>query len=478
MDDFHVELLNRLPLGQSVLALFAHALAPPFLNDLFEKYRGQCYERVLSFDGMVNLVKDALLVYEGSAQQAFEHAQENGQLPVAIQNAYAKLGRMPQEVSVALLREGSRRLAALLPLEGCPAAVELPASLDAMTTVAIDGKKLKKAAKRLKALRNLPGKMLAAKLLVAMDVRSGLAIAMSADPDGERNDVPLVPALLPQVRQRLAGPILWIADRQFADLTLPGLFAGTQDHFLLRCAKTLRFYGDPQRPPQELSDVQGRNIVQEWGHIGNPKDPRRRYVRRITLQRPGEEDIILITDLLDERAYPAADLLEVYLRRWGIEQMFQVVTEVFALQRLIGSTPQAGIFQGALCLLLYDMIQLIKTYVAKEAGQELAKVSTEKLFMDVAEELRVWAKMGDIEQTKRSLGPAARSDTEMRAWLEQKLTDVWTDRWLKAKPKKKTAKVKVKVPKGHGGHGSVWKEIQRYTALQARQSPRKPREGS
>ena len=439
MDDFQVELLHRLPLGQSVLALFAHAFAPPFLNDLFEKHRGQCYERVLSFAGMVDLTRDALLVYEGSAQQAFEHAREKGQLPVAFQNAYGKLGRIPEELSVALLREGSRRLEALLPLQGCPAAVRLPASLAGMAVVAVDGKKLKKAAKRLKALRELPGKMLAAKLLVAMNVRSGLAVAMSVDRDGERNDVPLVPALLPQVRDRIVGAILWMADRQFADLNLPGQFIGRQDHILLRCGKTMGFYGDPQRPLQQLSDAKEREIVQEWGYIGNPKDRRRRYVRRITLKRPGEEDVILITDLLDERQYPAEDLLEVYLQRWGIEKMFQVVTEVFALQRLIGSTPQAGIFQGALCLLLYDMIQLIKTYVAKDAQQELPKVSTQKLFMDVEEELRVWAKMGDVEQAKRSLGQP-KSDAQMRAWLDQKLSGLWTERWLKARPKKKTTK--------------------------------------
>jgi hypothetical protein len=35
--------------------------------------------------------------------------------------------------------------------------------------------------------------------------------------------------------------------------------------------------------------------------------------------RPGDEDVILMTDLVDAAAYPAEDLLEVYLSRWGIE---------------------------------------------------------------------------------------------------------------------------------------------------------------
>jgi len=42
-------------------------------------------------------------------------------------------------------------------------------------------------------------------------------------------------------------------------------------------------------------------------------------VRRITLYRPGEKDVILVTNLCDAAAVPAVDLLEVYLNRWGIE---------------------------------------------------------------------------------------------------------------------------------------------------------------
>jgi hypothetical protein len=42
-------------------------------------------------------------------------------------------------------------------------------------------------------------------------------------------------------------------------------------------------------------------------------------MRRITLLRPGEETIVLMTDLLCDNAYPAAELLEAYLARWRIE---------------------------------------------------------------------------------------------------------------------------------------------------------------
>ena len=90
-------------------------------------------------------------------------------------------------------------------------------------------------------------------------------------------------------------------------------------------------------------------------------------MRQIHLVRPGAEDVFLVTDLLDEATYPADDLLEVYLKRWEIERVFQKITEVFHLEHLIGSTPEATIFQASFCLVLYNLLQVMRAYVA--AGQ-------------------------------------------------------------------------------------------------------------
>ena len=52
----------------------------------------------------------------------------------------------------------------------------------------------------------------------------------------------------------------------------------------------------------------------------------------------------LVTDLLDGEMFPASDLLDAYLLRWEIERVFQQITEVFSLESLIGSTPEAVVF--------------------------------------------------------------------------------------------------------------------------------------
>lgn len=459
MDDFQRELLARLPLAQAVFHLFSYVLNGEALGRLYETYRGRCYERELTFEHLVYLVRDALLVHGGSAGQCFEHAGQAGELPVAPQNAYAKLSRLPLPLSVALLREGSAALAGLMPDSPSP----LPASLSGLRAVVLDGKKLKELAKRLAPCRGLPGKLLGPKLLAALDLRSGLVLAMSVCEDGEANDVPLVPALLPQVRAQLAAVILWVADAQFCDLNLPLLFTQEGGHFLLRYTKKLGFHPDPLRPAREGVDASGRRFVQEWGHVGNAKDKRRRYVRRVTLLRPDDQggDVSVITDLLEEKDYPAADLLELYLMRWGIERVFQQVTEVFELRRLIGCTPNAAAFQAAFCLLLYDMIQVAKAYAAQAAGRQAEEVSGEKLFDDTRRQLAAWAAVGEPAYAAAYLArpPAARA---LRRMLERWVGGSWTERWVKKK-NKNPRRHKPKA-KRSGAHTSVWRVLQAHRA--------------
>lgn len=202
--------------------------------------------------------------------------------------------------------------------------------------------------------------MLGGKAVVALDVASGLALALAADVDGEANDSKLLGAVLPPVRQRQA-PVLWMADRQFCDPTqIHALRERPEDRFLLRYSAKNQFVQNPGRPPGQGSDRRGRCYTEEWGWLGSVRHRHRLAVRRITRERAGEEPVILVTDLLDADRYPANDLLDAYLQRWGIERVFQVITEVFALQHLIGTTPQGTLFQLAFCLLLYNLIQLVR----------------------------------------------------------------------------------------------------------------------
>ena len=148
---------------------------------------------------------------------------------------------------------------------------ELPASLAGLAVVVLDGKKIKKAAKRLLATRGRPGTLFGGKILVAYLPAEGLVVALAADPDGEANDIRLVPRVLPLARAAIAGPRLWVADRQFCDLEQPRRFSEGDDHYLIvsvRCRDALRGrvesgLSHPRGGPADAED----RPTQSWGPV-------------------------------------------------------------------------------------------------------------------------------------------------------------------------------------------------------------------
>jgi hypothetical protein len=345
MDEKTKAMVARMPLAEAMLWLWRWIAGEERLVRIWKGHRGRCYQKKISFPLLVQLIGDALLQYEGSGRRSFEKSAERGELSATIQAAYRKLGRLPLPLSEAFLADGAGLLRGIFPRT---ARRKLPRSLNRFQVVILDGKSIKNVARRLAALRKASGGLLGGRALVALDWRTGLAIAMRVHPDGHANEVALVGELVPEVRKLIAGARLWLVDRAFCDLTQPARFRERGDHYLVRYHPKVKFYADPERPARTGCDPQGRTYTEQWGWLGGPQDARRQEVRLITLPKVtdgGKKDLVLVTDLLDGDEYPAADLLALYAERWGIENMFQQVTEVFGLTALIGGTPQACLFQ-------------------------------------------------------------------------------------------------------------------------------------
>jgi Transposase DDE domain len=448
--EFAREVLSRLPLAEAVLSVWRWVADPLFLLSVFARHCGLGYEKEIRFEVLVQLIADALLEHQGSGRKSFERGREQGLLTASVQAVYQKLGRVPLGLSEAWLAESTARVRPVYP-NG--AGVPLPSSLQGLEVIIVDGK----------------GGVLGGKALVALDLRRGLGVAMATDPDGETNDAKLVPALLPQVREHIAGVRLWVADRQFCDLTQTAAFTTGADHFLVRYHPKTHFCPEATRPAQSGQDAHGRGWVEDWGWLGCEQAKQRRFVRRITLPRPGEETIILLTDLLDAAQYPANELLDLYLARWSMERVFQQITEVFHLQTLIGTTPQGTVFQCAFCLLLYNLVQVVRAYVATAHARPVPTISTELLFDDVHRQLVAFTELvppGQVEP----LFPLLASVAELSAQLRRRLATVWTPRWLKAPPKKR----KIPTPRTpiRGNQTSVYRLVAAYHKQRVINSPR------
>jgi hypothetical protein len=425
MDGLDPALMAKMPLAEAVLLVWRHVADERWLQELFECHRGRSYERVISFPTLVQLVADALMQHEGSGNQSFSRGRESGLLDASPRAVYGKLGRLPVALSMALFSGMTDRLRDLLPVAGPTSA----GGLADFHVVILDGKTVKRVPLRLKPLRMVTGGVTGGKALVALERSTGLVVAMTADPNGDANDIRLVPELLPEVRRKFSGPRLWLADRQFCDLQQMTRFAEDEDAFVLRYNAKLKFEPDPEAPARQGVDGRGRAFTEEFGMLGRQGHKQRRHVRRITLHRT-EGEIAVVTNLSDAEKHPGTTLLDLYLERWGIERVFQQVTEVFGLEHLIGGTPEATIFQFAFCLVLYDQIQLIRASLARHRQEAGEKISTEQLFVDVRREMIAWAVVLTPEATSTWIPP--RPPDEVRRRLDELLSRLWSKRWIKA----------------------------------------------
>lgn len=453
---FELEAVRRLPLADAALRLLDYALDDDFLDDVYRRHRGRSYEGVIRFTTFVHLIADALVGHRGSAHQTFRAAQDHGTVDASLAALYGKLRRVPIGLSQALFVEASARLAAV----AVPDANRVPPSLGAFRLLAFDGKKIKHVAKRLRPLRGLNGTVIGGKMLVVQDVGSGRAVAFEATAEGVAADNPLVAGAVAQVRA-LADkrPRLWIGDRAFCDYQTPALLAEDPDHFVVRYHSKCPFVADPAVPVRTGTDENGRDFRDETGWLGRADNPQRIRVRRLTLARPGDEPIVVITSLLDAQRYPAADLLAAYRLRWGIEAMFLDVTQTFDLRHLIGATPSATVFQAGFCLLLYNVALTVRGYLAEAAKLTPLQVSLKLLFEEVRFDLTAWT---------QCIGPAATADVlaavplsgvdGLKQYLRRIVTGVWQERWRKSKGRPRGPKAP---PRAYlkGGFSSVAKIV-------------------
>ena len=465
--DFFRETLRRLPLADAVLHLLRYALNDGFLAACFEKHRGQCYEDTLSFPKLVEILTDALLVQHGSARQALIEAQKKGALPTCKEAFYGKLRRLPLELSVAFLTDASQRLNDLLPVQANP----LPASLHAYQVRIIDGKRTKHVAKRLKLTRAQAGQLFGSKLLAGYDPATRLIQTVSAHADGEKNDAPLVPDLLANLRAQPAPkPALNVADAQFCDLVQITLYREAGEHFALRYHPKVHFHADPSKPARQFKDSKGRHLIEEYGYLGSATDKRRVFVRRITWKRSDHKDLRVVTDLTNrspgqdanaDEPIAAADLIDLYLTRWKIETVFQDVTTIFGLRKLIGSTPEATAFQAAFCMVVYNAIIVVKSYVAALQPKPMSvdDVSNKMLFTSIHKQLTAIAELIPAMSLAELVTPLQTAE-ETRAYLHQRLTGLWEAGWKKAR--NKNPRTYGPKPKGSGAHTSVYRLLQEH----------------
>jgi hypothetical protein len=164
--EFAREILSRLPLADAVLSLWRWVAEPVFLLSVFTRHRGLGYEKEMSFGVLVQLIAAALLEPQGRGRKSFERGREQGLLTTSVQAVYQKLSRVPVGLREAWRAESTARRRPVY-----PEAARLPVSpaLQDLEVIIVEGKAIKRVAKRLKPVRGRNGGVLGGKALVALE---------------------------------------------------------------------------------------------------------------------------------------------------------------------------------------------------------------------------------------------------------------------------------------------------------------------
>lgn len=447
LNRFARAVMQKIVFGDAVMRLLRFVVDDEALPEVLAPHLSKSHPQRISFTHLTELLYDTLLSHDGSLNHAFHTWAQDEQTLASRQAYYGKLRRMPLEASRAFFLHASARLRGMHSAKLKPSIV-LPACFDKHEVRILDGKELKRISKRLLATQGSPGKLLGGMLLVGWDPRSQLVDMVAMSPDGHANECTLVESCVTTLLNSLRH--LLVLDQQFGDVTQPARIAEAGHDYLIRHHPKTHFHPDLQMPEKVTQDAAGRTIRDRVGMLGS--GPKALRVRHLTVERPNEEPVRWFTNLMDQEAYPAVDLLELYRHRWDIEDLFREVTTLFGLKKFVGCTPEAVIFQSMLCLLLANIVYLVQGYVAVSQNRACREISTKNLMREVRRDLTSLFHLVSVPVIEKLI-PREYDADKLRAWLTKRLAGGWKDLLVKAvETKPRTKKTKSKEP---GAHRSV-----------------------
>ena len=360
------------PLSVMTRALLENALRPEPLDALFDRLAEKQYTRELLFSTVVEtMALVACRIYQSPRAVYTEHTDR---FPVTLKCVYEKLQGVELPVMRELVRDNARRLAAVVEeLDG-----RAPELLAGYRVKILDGNALAGTDHRIKELRQTAAAALPGKSLVVLDPALGLAIDVIPCEDGHAQERSLFGDVLPTVEK---GD-LWIEDRNFC--TVGFLFGVAQrgGFFLVREHKGLPWQAVSALRYAGRTDT-GRVYEQEvqiTDESGNTRKVRRLVIRLDEPTRDGETELALLSNVRRVRTLRLARL---YLKRWTIEGLFNLLTTTLQCEQKGLGYPKAALFGFCATLVAYNVLATVKAALRSVHGS--VKVEEQVSMPKVAE---------------------------------------------------------------------------------------------
>jgi hypothetical protein len=433
------------PVSVMARALLEHALDPSPIDDLFNRTATVQYQDKLLFSTVVDMMGLIVCGISKSVHSVF-HSRRDW-FPVALTNVYQKLDGIELPVMQQLVRDNASRLAELVRALGAT----LPELLPGFSVKILDGNCLASTDHRIKELRPLASAPLPGKTLNVFDPQLGLVTDVFPCEDGHAQER----ALLGPVLETVQEGELWVEDRNFCTVGWISGVVRRRAHVLVR-----EHQGLPWTAQEELRYVdrvetgevweQKVTLTPEQGVVtredGSPLVLRRIVIRLDKPTRDGEMEVAVLTDLTAEQA-DTLTLARLYLKRWQIETVFQVLTEVLKCEHARLGYPPAALFAFCVTVMAYNVLAVMKAALRVVHGAE--KVQNEVSLYHVTTE---------VQETHRGMMIAI-SPPEWRVFrglsvqqMAEVLRELAARVDLKKYPKAPTRPKKPKLPRQSGAN--------------------------
>ncbi len=252
-------------------------------------------------------------------------------------------------------------------------AADLPASCSAFKTVlAVDGSRLAKVGRLLKATRKITKAIIPGSMQALYDLRKGHLIDLWFDPNGHASEL----AMWEKVKPSLQRGSLLLADRYYAKpcvwraLEDVGIFMITRHNGTVKY-ETLKKLSRCRNSKCSMDET----LVRMGGSAGSEPV----LLRMVHIWGSGF-DTVLLTNILDKDIMPALDVASIYRRRWSIERMYLAMKDVLDLNCLFNCTPAAVGQQVYATAILYNALRLAQSKIAIHADILPASLSEQRLF--------------------------------------------------------------------------------------------------
>jgi len=370
--------LEGTPLSVMTRVLLQKTLQAEALDELFKRTAQKQYHRELLFSTVVQaMILVACRIYKSPRAVYNEHPDW---FPVVLKCFYEKLQGIELAVMRELVRDNARRLEPIILEMGG----QLPELLPGYRVKILDGNALAGTHHRIKILRGITSAALPGKSLVVLDPQLGLTTDVFPCEDGHAQERSLFGDVLETVE---AGE-LWIEDRNFCTLGFIFGVKRRRGFVLVREHKGL-----PWKALSELCYVgrvetgvvyEQKVQIEQDGADGQPQtlELRRIVIRLDEPTRDGETEVALLTNV---EQVSALTLARLYLKRWTIESLFNVLTMTLKCEQGSLGYPKAALFAFCVALLASNVLATVKAALRSVHGSK--KVEEEVSVPLVAEHI-------------------------------------------------------------------------------------------